>query len=114
MRGARIVTVGLVLGGLLGLAGPGAGPASACCDWTPQDREFWDKMSENPQQFSYDMGARLTHFKLGTGGEEAIVTPESAQKDDLWRHVLHHLHDGPAHGHGHDAASHSSPRGVRQ
>ena len=83
------LVMGLVVLGLL-LAAPGA-TVSACCDWTPQDTAFWDKMSENPQNFSYDMGARPTHFRIRTGGEEEVLTPESAQKDDLWRHMLHHL-----------------------
>lgn len=112
--GGRLVRIGLMIGGLLALTGLGATPAWACCDWTPQDREFWDKMSENPQKFSYDTGARLTHFKLRTGGEEEIVNPESARRDDLWRHVLHHLHEGSAPGHAHGAASHPSPPGARQ
>lgn len=83
------LVMGLVVLGLL-LAAPGA-TVSACCDWTPQDTAFWGKMSENPQKFSYDMGARSTHFRIRTGGEEEVLTPESAQKDDLWRHMLHHL-----------------------
>ena len=102
--GARIVSA-LVAGGLLFLAGLWIS-ASACCDWNPQDTKFWDKMSQNPQQFSYDMGARPAHFRIRAGGEEETVTPESAHNDALWNHVLHHIrhqHDemsGAAEGRG--------------
>jgi hypothetical protein len=87
-----------VIGGLLVVAG--ATRAQACCDWTPQDREFWDKMYENPQTFSYDMGARLTHFRIRAGDEEEILSPAAAQKDELWRHVLHHLNHASHRSHG--------------
>ncbi len=81
--------MGLVVGGLL-LAAPGA-MVSACCDWTAKDVEFWDKMLQNPQKFSYDMGARMTRFRILSGGEEEILSPAATQDDNLWRHVLHHL-----------------------
>jgi hypothetical protein len=96
-----VKTVLTVLGGALMLVAAAGAPAWACCDWTPQDTAFWDKMYENPQKFSYDMGARLTHFKIHADGQEEIVNPESARKDDLWRHVLHHLRGAPVAGHAH-------------
>jgi hypothetical protein len=95
----------IVLAGLLVWVVAAAAPAWACCDWTPQDRAFWDKMYENPQKFSYDMAARLTHFKIRAGGDEEVLSPESAQKDDLWRHVLHHLYGTPTAGHPHESSS---------
>ena len=97
--------IGLVVVGLL-LAVPGA-TVSACCDWTPKDVEFWDKMSQNPQKFSYDMGPRLTHFRIRNGGEEEVLSPAAAQDDNLWRHVLHHLN------HEHTAAPGKVPTGAR-
>jgi hypothetical protein len=77
---------------------PGVTPLQACCDWTPQDREFWDKMYENPQKFSYDMGARPAHFRIRVGEEEEVVNPASAGRDELWRHILHHLTSGHPEG----------------
>lgn len=110
------ILIGLVVSGLLATV-PGAG-VSACCDWTPQDTAFWDKMSQNPQKFSYDMGAQFTHFRLRTGGEEEIVNPSSAQSADLWRHVLHHInhkhHTPSAPGLARDPAGRNAHEGARQ
>lgn len=100
----RQIVIGLVVGLLL--ATPGA-TVSACCDWTPQDTAFWDKMSQNPQKFSYEMGAQLTHFRIRTGGEEEVVNPASAQRDDFWRHILHHTR------HKHNNHKSSAPGPVR-
>jgi hypothetical protein len=93
MKRPRIVAAS-VLVAILG----GAGPAGACCDWTPQDEAFWRRMSEQPRTFSYETEARPSAHKLSVNGRERPVPAEPGRRRQFWHDIHHALPGAQSHG----------------
>ncbi len=66
-------------------------PATACCDWTPQDTAFWQEMSENPRTFSFEMDARPSSHKLNLNGRDLRVPADPDRARAYWHDLYHAL-----------------------
>jgi hypothetical protein len=68
-----------------------ATPAAACCDWTERDTAFWQRMSESPRKFSFEMEARPSPYRLVVKDREIQIAPDSARPDADWHEIYHAL-----------------------